>query len=448
MSKTSSPFMLYKFIQILIRIGMSLYYSEIKIKKQELLEHDGPMIIIANHPNTLVDAWILGIVCKKPIHFMTKGTFFNNPLKMWFLRRLNLVPINRATESRTKGVNNNDSFEECYKLLEKGKVLVIFPEGDSYMELVLRQLKSGTARIALEAERRNNGKLNLKVVPIGLIYLKGDKFRSSIMVNVGEGRGVIHHLEEFKTNNALAAKKLTEEFRSQLENVLVTAHSKDQESLITALVLALQSRYRGDDSGVETEVGLLKKVRDRIELLNLIEPWKIEEIQNLLLSINWRVEKLNIKADFLDRRLRSGMFLRQVMLSIFFIIIGFPLFLFGLIHNILPFKLTDFIMPKLVKSVEYYAPVAILMGLILYPLNYIGFVYLMKQFYDFSFFVNLLYFVSMPILGMFAYNFVRYLRHISYKWNYTFLAFNQREIILDLKNQRKKLMELVFEGGK
>jgi hypothetical protein len=36
------------------------------------------------------------------------------------------------------------------------------------MERQLRELKSGTARIALEVEQRNAGKLNLKVVPIGI----------------------------------------------------------------------------------------------------------------------------------------------------------------------------------------------------------------------------------------------------------------------------------------
>src|SRR5690606_4927041 len=136
----------------------------------------------------------------------------------------------------TKGVSNEASFEECFKVLEQGKTLVIYPEGNSFMERQLRELKSGSARIALEAERRNNGKLNLKVVPMGLIYLQAEKFRSSILVNVGEGKGVTHHLEEFKTNTTIAAKKLTEEFRVQLEKVLVTTQSKEQESLIEELV--------------------------------------------------------------------------------------------------------------------------------------------------------------------------------------------------------------------
>lgn len=437
--------MLYRFIKILISIGMRLYYSEIKVKNRDFLEHDGPMIIIANHPNTMVDAWLIGNICKQPIYFMAKGTFFNNKLKMWFLRSLNLVPINRATEEKTKGVSNDQSFEECYKILEQGKTLVIYPEGNSFMERQLRQLKSGTARIALEAERRNAGKLNLKVVPMGLVYLEAEKFKSSILVNVGEGKSVTRHLAEFETNQSSASKKLTEEFRTQLERVLVTTQSKEQEILIESLTDAIQSRYRGEKSGVEAQVELLKNVRDRIELFSLMEPWKIEEIQAMMNNIRWRVEKLRIKTDFLDRKFRSVMFARQIAFSVVGLIIGFPLFIFGFIHNILPYKLTDKLMPVLVKNIEYYAPVAILIGLVLYPLNYVGFIFLTKYWIDFSWWQNLIYFALMPISGMFAHAFARYLKHISYKWNYLFLVMNERDALVELKNQRQKLFDLLFD---
>ncbi len=437
--------MLYRFIQILVNIGMRLYYSEIKVKHPEFLEHDGPMIIIANHPNTLVDAWLVGKVSKQPVYFMTKGTFFSNKLKMYFLRSLNLIPINRATESKTKGVSNDASFEECFKVLEQGKTLVIYPEGNSFMERQLRDLKSGSARIALEAERRNNGELNLKVVPMGLIYLQAEKFRSSILVNIGEGKGVIHHLEEFKTNTSLAAKKLTVEFRTQLEKVLVTTQSKEQEALIEELVEAMQSRYRGEAKGVEEHVELMKKVRDRIELLSLMEPWKIEEIQKLLRNINWRLEKLRIKSDFLDRKFRSAMFIRQIFFSFIFMIIGFPVFLVGFIHNYIPFKATDLLLPKLVKNVEYFAPVAILLGLVIYPLNYFGFIYLAGYFVVLPFWAKLIYFILMPITGMYARTFVRYLKHISFKWHYIFLVMNEREALIELKKNRQRLFDMIFE---
>ena len=73
--------MLYRLLKFIIGIGIRLYYREIKIRHKEYLRHDGPIIIIANHPNTMMDAWIIAQSISQPIYFMAKGTFFNTPLK-------------------------------------------------------------------------------------------------------------------------------------------------------------------------------------------------------------------------------------------------------------------------------------------------------------------------------------------------------------------------------
>lgn len=438
--------MLYSVLKVLVHFGIRIYYSEVKVRNSSYLNHDGPMIIIANHPNALMDAWLLGTISPKPIYYMTKASFFNNKLKMWFLRSLNMIPINRSSEAKNEAVDNNSTLEECYKLLGEGKTLVIFPEGTSYMELFLRQFKSGTARIALEAESRNNGKLDLKVVPVGLIYTQGEKFRSSIMVNIGEGSEITHHLEEYKTNHSSAARKLTNEFRKMLESVLITAQNKEQEALIVSLNEALQSRYLQNAVNVESEFDLMRKIKDRIELYSLEQPEKIVKIQKLLANLNWNSEKMEIKNDFLDRGLRSRMFIRQIITSLMALTIGFPIYLLGMIHNIIPYKLTDLIIIQSKMSKEFYAAIAIILSLIFYPLNYILFIYLSITFFHPPIWATIIYGVSMPFLGLYAYYFSRYMKHISYKINYTFLVMNNREILVGMKKQRRKLFHLLFEN--
>ncbi|MFN5032398.1 MAG: 1-acyl-sn-glycerol-3-phosphate acyltransferase, partial [Flavobacteriia bacterium] len=159
---------MYRLLKLIVGLSIRLYYKKVKINNLPFLDVEGPVIIIANHPNTLMDAWIIGHVCKQPIHYMAKSTFFSSHFKKRLLTSLNMIPINRRTDGNVEGISNTDSFEACYKILEEGKTLVIFPEGNSFPERKLRELKSGTARIALEAERRNGGKLNLKIIPVGI----------------------------------------------------------------------------------------------------------------------------------------------------------------------------------------------------------------------------------------------------------------------------------------
>ena len=77
--------MIYKLLKLIIGLGIRLYYREIRVKNKERLNQIGGKIIIANHPNTMMDGWIISYITKEPIYFMAKGTFFNSPFKMKYL---------------------------------------------------------------------------------------------------------------------------------------------------------------------------------------------------------------------------------------------------------------------------------------------------------------------------------------------------------------------------
>lgn len=438
--------MLYKLLKLLVGIGIRFYYKEVKVLNRSSLSSDGPMIFIANHPNTLMDAMMIGHVTKQPIYYMAKGTLFNSKFKLWLLRSLNMIPINRMGEGAVKGVSNQVSFEECYSLLESNKTLVIFPEGTSFLERQLRELKTGTARIALEAESRNGGKLNLKVVPLGLNYLKAEKFRSSVLVNVGCQIGVTDYLEDYSTNVGSTAKLLTEKFRYNLEQVLINSRTKEQEILVDELVEILSSKYLPQKKkGVEQDVTFYREIRDQIQNIQLENPDKIAQIQLLLQNIQWRLRKLNVKSDFLDRKFRSVMFIRQLFFSVFFLIVGLPLFMFGAWHNLIQYRLTDFIVPKITKDIEYYAPLAVLIGMFLYPTMYFVFYLIVTNLFDMSYITQVIYLISLPVSGFYAYSFSKYLKHISYKWKYMLLMISEKKAMLELKEKRNELRTLIFE---
>lgn len=439
--------MLYRILKIITGIGIRFYYKEVKVLNRKSLSHNGPLIIIANHPNTLMDAMMIGYASKQPIYFMAKGTLFNSKLKLWLLKSLNMIPINRQGEKATKGVSNQNSFDACYKVLEEGKTLLVFPEGTSFLERHLRELKSGTARIALEAEKRNHGELNLRVVPLGLNYLKAEKFRSSVLMNVGQQISITDFLENYKLDAGKTARKLTEKFRINLERVLVNSDSKEQEALVDELTELLSSKYiKTEEKGVLGDIYFLKEVRNNIEEIQITKPWKIAEIQLLVQNIQWRLRKLDVRSDFLDRRFRSRMFFRQLLFSILFIIISLPLFIYGFIHNFIQYKLTDLLVPKITKDIEYFAPISVLLGLLLYPLFYALFLILGSYFFDFNLLGKIIYFISMPLSGLFANGFNRYLSHISYKWKYILLMINDKNAMKELQDKKNELRRIIFDA--
>ncbi len=437
--------MVYRFLKLIIGFGISLFYREIRVKNREALDHDGPKIILANHPNTLMDAWMIGHVCREPIFYMAKATFFNTRFKIWVLRGLGLIPINRATESKTKRVSNNDSFEHCYRLLEKGKTLVIFPEGNSFNERQLRMLKSGAARIALEVEKRNKEKsLNLRIIPVGLVYSQPEKFRSSVLVNIGDPVDASPLVNDFEKDSLKTARALTDTFRQRMEDLLVGATSTEHEVLVEDITHILSSDYVASDvKGVEKDVSLLKKTFEGINRIHRESPERMGELTDLVYRIKYQLQKYEIKSGFLDRNYKPRMFLRQLIFSTIFLILGLPLYMFGVVHNVLQYKLVDIIVSSTIKDREYFAAVSVLLSLVVYPISYFGFIWLFDSFVELTFLLKLVYFACMPLLGLFAWFFHHYLNHVSFKTNYLFLMTTQKDAMLSLAKDRERLREIL-----
>lgn len=439
--------MLAQFLKFIIRIGIRLYYAEVRVNnKHHLNPENQPLIIIANHPNTLIDAWVIGMLCKQPIYFMAKATFFDSKFKKKLLSALNMIPINRKSEAKTKGVSNQDSLNACYQILGEGKTLVVFPEGTSYKERVLRELKTGTARIALETEKLHEGKLNLQVVAVGINYSQSEKFRSNILIDIDKPQDIKEYYELYLKDKKEAVVQLTNDFRQRLERVLVTTETKEEEQLIEDVYNILNTKYiPSDDKGVQREVKELKEIKNHLDEKKLLQPWRIEEIRQKVKAIDWKLEKMKIRADFLDRKFRSLLFFRQLLTSILFVVFALPFAFFGLVHNYGQYVFTDWLVPKISKDIEYYAPLAILIGFVIYPLTYFAFLCLAYYYFDFHWLGLLIYFVSMPLTGIFAYWFFKYLKHISYKWRYMWLMIDQKEIIKEIQAERQALKVLIFE---
>ena len=434
--------MLYHLLKILISFGMRLYYREIKVRNRDGFQHKGPLIVLANHPNTLMDAWIIGYFCKQPIYYLTKGTFFNTPLKRWILRSLNMIPINRPMDNRTEGVSNTDSFEACYRVLSEGKTLVIFPEGNSVMERLLRELKTGAARIALETLHRNKGELNLGIVPVGLFYSQANRFRSSVYVNVGQVTSINEHLAAYEKDPVATSRILTAHFRLLLESVLVVSGSKEMEFLSDKISGLL--RFEKDKGTLEDKLGLVKMVNENLERIQIERPEELDSIQRLVESALWQKNQLEQKGAFTKEIMNRNAYLRKLIFSIIYLLPGLPLFIFGFFFNFAAFFTTRLVVPKLMTNVEYYAPLAVLIGLVLYPLNYFGNLVLLYFLFGIEGWILLPILLAMPFLGMFAFNYTLMSRSVVQNWLGFLGSKTKKEASHRLKDTIAELRNKVF----
>jgi hypothetical protein len=93
--------------------------------------------------------------------------------------------------------------------------------------------------------------------------------------------------------------------------------------------------------------------------------------------------------------------------------------------------------------VEYYAPLAVLIGFVLYPLTYFGFVVLLHQFVHLPSWAKVMYFFSLPISGVIAFSIHKYYRHVALKWRYLLLMMNRKDTVNELREKKQELRRLL-----
>ena len=143
--------MFYKIIRLICYLIIHLFWS-MKIEGEENINHEGPLILAANHVSYL-DPVVLGVAFKRKIYFIAKKEIFEVPILAFLGRSLDVIPVDRKKL-------NPASIKKSLSLLETGHVLGIFPEGTRSSNGELLDLNAGLIKIALKA--------NSPIIPVGL----------------------------------------------------------------------------------------------------------------------------------------------------------------------------------------------------------------------------------------------------------------------------------------
>ena len=182
---------------------------------------------MASHGNDLPDILLTFLASDRDLLFVANIAAADSPAVRWTYEGLGVIPVSRVRDARAlkargedAGAVNANAFVRVVDALKQGHVVAIFPEGVVSDHPRLGALRTGAAKMALQAVDQG---VPLTMVPIGFQYECAHEPRSGALCVVGSAIAV----ERWKPENLA---KRTTEFTSLICEALreVTRNARTQ----------------------------------------------------------------------------------------------------------------------------------------------------------------------------------------------------------------------------
>lgn len=429
--------MIYHFIKLLLKGTIRVFFRSITISNADLVSAKGPLILLANHPSTFMDPIVLASVINRKVYFLGKGELFKGAFAKWILTHLHIIPVYRKQDDPSELSKNADTFRKCYEHLENNGVILIFPEGVSVTERKLKPIKGGASHIALGAEGRNDFKLGVKIINIGLNYADQHRFNRDLYINIHQPIEIADYAEKFKADKTKTIKELTETITQQLGEVVISIQDAKTDELVkdieTLYMQQLKEKRGVSQNNLEAEFSITQNIVKAVNYYLKNEPHFVAAMQLRIKRYLNNLDRWGLN----DSTIVASKSKQQAInnfKSFLLLVLGFPLYIYGLINNFLPFEIPGFVAVRLVKSKDYKGAIGMVLGMFTF-IGFYSFQIFMINHYFQNNLLTIIYGLSLPTTGFFAY----------YYWH-TFTDYRSNLFFNNLlKNKRSMIDKLIAE---
>lgn len=144
------------------------FIFRIEVEGAQHVPSEAPCIIAPNHYDNM-DGLTVAYSLNRDFGFMAKEEMFRVPVLGWVFRKIGIFPIKR-------GRGDVGAVRTALHILEKGYLLLMFPEGKRSKDGKLSKPKSGVAYLAIKGE-----------VPVVPTAISGKyRFRGRVHICFGE----------------------------------------------------------------------------------------------------------------------------------------------------------------------------------------------------------------------------------------------------------------------
>jgi len=348
----------------LSKLCAAVFFREVEVMGAEHVPQGGPLLIVANHGNSLVDPLLLLARLPRRARFLAKHTLWHHPLIRPLLELADAIPVYRRQDGAESG-SNDRTFEMCFQVLDAGGVIAIFPEGISYHAPALQPLKTGAARIALGVRDPA-----IRILPVGLTFEDKAIFRSRVLLVVGEAIDPAPERTLAARDEREAVHTLIARIEAGLRAVTLNFSSFDESQVVerVADLFAEDSRVMPGEPELGARFPLRQALGGGYADAREREPRRVERVEALVREYDSLLEESGLRDDQVSARYPTRLAAHYVGTRASRLALSLPVALVGTLLCYVPYRVPGLIAKLVRRHGDLPATYKILVGLALAPL--------------------------------------------------------------------------------
>jgi len=432
-------------LRVPLRVAVRAYFHRVTMRNAEHIPAAGPLLIVANHPATLTEVFLLTLLLRRRLHFLAGSFIFTPWIRGAFMRLIGALPIYRRQDDPQLTYRNEDTFRACHDLFDRGGAVLIFPEGESRTDRRLLPLKTGAARLALGYEALPERRGRLRVVPVGLYFSDRTQFRSEAIVTAGPPIDLAPYREMEAADPQEPARRMTADMQRRLESLILTVPNDAVAAFVHDVERLYMEDLREQRPG-EEDLALLRRTAECIHYYRTTDPERVFDGWRRTAAYRRKLRAVHLEDAALQGPRRGRTRRRRWLPVGLGGILGAVPAVAGWLINFLPYRTTNLVATRVAPEAIRISAARMVAGSVLFPLTWGLEAAGLRLGAGWPWGIVAAFLVLCAPLGYFALVYVQWLRRERERLRVALIASRNRRLLARLRRERKALIRLFDEA--
>lgn len=342
------------------RVSAWLFY---RVDLVGTVPSNGPVLLLPNHPNSLLDPALVWAKAGRDVRFLAKSTLFDGPMRP-VLVGAGAIPVYRRMDEGVDVAKNTETFAAVSAALADGDAVCLFPEGITHSSGRLETLRTGAARMAIGAERTGT---RVAIVPVGINLERKTAFRSRVTLVFGTPFSCTDLVGEAESDFTGAVRGLTDRIATNIRRLLIETDPKRDASTVERIE-QIYASARGLDDNPQQRLARRQAIAIGIEKLRAASPERLEAVLLRVRQYDDRLKRFGLRDKHLDWQVTNAGAIRFAARELLIAIGLVPLCLAGLVVFFVPYWLTGMVAKRTAPERAMLATAQLIGGTLIYAL--------------------------------------------------------------------------------